>query len=112
MRDVAPMPADYAVRVAVDIVGEWPRWKALKCRQRVKDLLNIVPNLAAHIKDTPEADDVRALICGLEAAERAEHRRGSPIMTWRYDLIRHQQLRRHLTWERQLLARLGARETV
>lgn len=111
MRGIASMPWDYATKQAVDIQGEWPNWKTLKCKQRVRDLNALVPNLAHHIKDEPSPEDVRALIRGLEAAERSEARRGSPIMQWTYDLIRHTQLRRHLHWERQLLARLGARET-
>lgn len=106
---VAPMPWDYATKDAVEIRGALPNWVVLKCKQRVRDLNNLVPQLAHHIKSEPTVEDVKALIRGLEAAERLEALRGSPIMQWHYDLIRHTQLRRHLHWERQLLARLNAK---
>lgn len=107
---VAPMPHDYTTKVAIQI-SPWPHMTVKRVNQRVADLRNLVPELSPFISAKIHVEDLRPLVKGLEAAERAEARRGSPIMQWHYDFIRHTALRRHLQWERQLLARLHAKET-
>jgi hypothetical protein len=102
---VAPMPWDYATKTAV-LIQPWPHPIVRKINQRVRDLRNLVPALSPYISDQLDPADLKALIRGLESAEKAEARRAFPKMQWQYDLIRHTQLRRYLAWERQLLAQI------
>lgn len=103
-----PKPWDYTTKIAIEL-KPWPRISVRKVNQRVRDLQSIAPALSAHISQFPTCPELKALIRGLEAMVESESRRAKR-KSWTYDYPRHAALRRHLAWERELLAELQALE--